>query len=122
MVLCNAAPGHAEGQATSRRCHDSSVDTDHFPLPIQQRPTAVSWVDGCVALDHIINHAPATAPQAPPKGRYNAAGHGGGKTEWVADCDSQLPDPQRVGVTERRVRHLCTTHAGDLVVVCGCVL
>ena len=89
---------------------DQRVDADHFAVPVQQRPAGIAGVDGRIGLDGFVNlHAVRFLHRADRTD--DAAGHGPGKAERIADGINFLSDLQIARVAEH---HRGESRAFDL--------
>ena len=93
---------HGQPEADTR---DRGVDPDDPPASIGQRPAGVAGVERRVGLDDVLDEParPAVPRRERPAERAHDAGRdAAGEAERVADRHDQLPDPEPVGVAERR--------------------
>ena len=82
----------ADTSRRTGRAVDRGVDSDEPTTAIKQRPTGVSWVDGRVGLNGILNRATADRSNLTTQRRHDASGQRRTESEWVANREDALAD------------------------------
>src|SRR5271166_6705653 len=86
--------GKADARALVRASgSDHAVDADHFAVGIQQRPSGIAGIDGSIRLDGFLDVGPFRTADRTQRAD-DAACHGAGESEGIADGEDLLPDLQ----------------------------
>ena len=92
---------------------DRSVDPDHFPSCIDQRPATVAWIDGRIRLDHPYIHPTRIArrKQIASDCTYDSGGYGRLRISeqvdvGIADGDHPLADEEICTAAQCRNRQV----------------
>src|SRR5262249_47009125 len=84
------------------RAVDGRVHADEPARAVEQRPSRVTWVDGCIGLDDALDDPLRYRFDLAVQGAHNAARHGVVEAKRVADGEGTLADLEVVRRAQRQ--------------------
>jgi hypothetical protein len=91
--------GNGKAESSPWGCSDRSVDADYLACSIDERPTAVAGIHGCIRLDIwnalAFSHGVGSVDGADDPGRDGVV-----KTKRITDSDGPFTGLQDIGVAE----------------------